>query len=71
MNRARALIICTRPQDCAPARPREDARYPLDRRDATEKERLATEAIELLQSKRDEPQAASKPAVGNHKRLGR
>ena len=46
INRTRALIICTRPQDYAPARLREAARYLLDRPDATEKEkRLATEAI--------------------------
>ena len=44
MNRTRALIICTRPQDYAPARLREAARYLLDRRDTTEEEqRLATE----------------------------
>ena len=30
MNRTRALIICTRPQDDAPARLREAARYLLD-----------------------------------------
>jgi len=52
INRTRALIICTRPQDYLPARLREAARYLLDRRDATEEEkRLATEAIELLRSK--------------------
>jgi len=56
INRTRALIICTRPQDYAPARLREAARYLLDRRDATEEEkRLATEAIEWPRSKRDEP----------------
>jgi len=55
MNRTRALIICTRPQDYTSARLREAARYLLDRRDATEEEkRLATEAIEGLRSKRDE-----------------
>jgi len=51
---------------------REAARYLLDRRDATEEEqRLATEAIEWLRSKRDEiPPAISaevsepKPAPG-------
>jgi len=30
MNRARALIICTRPQDYLPGRLREAARYLLD-----------------------------------------
>ena len=55
MNRTRALIICTRPQDYAPARLREAARYLLDRRDATEEEkRLASEAIEGLHGRRDE-----------------
>jgi len=55
INRARALIICTRPQDYMPARLREAARYLLDRRDATgEERRLATEAIELLRSRREE-----------------
>ena len=54
INRTRALIICTRPQDGAPAGLREAARYLLDRRDATEEERrLATEAIEWLRNKRD------------------
>jgi len=47
MNRARAQIICTRPQDYAPARLRQAARYLLDKRDATEEEqRLASDAIE-------------------------
>jgi len=56
MNRARALIIVTRPPDHLPGRLREAARYLLDRKDATEEERrLATEAIELLRSKRDKP----------------
>jgi len=56
MNRARALIIVTRPPDYLPGRLREAARYLLDRKDATEEERrLATEAIELLRSKRDKP----------------
>jgi len=55
MNRTRALIICTRPQDYAPSRLREAARCLLDRRDATEEEkRLASEAIEGLRSKREE-----------------
>jgi len=43
MNRTRALIICTHPQDYAPARLRESARHLLDRKDATDEERrLAT-----------------------------
>ena len=55
MNRTRALIICTRPQDYAPARLREAARCLLDRRDAADEEkRLASEAIEGLRSKRGE-----------------
>ena len=55
MNRARALIICTRPQDYLPGRLREAARYLLDRKDATDEERrLATEAIEWLRAKRGE-----------------
>ena len=60
MNRARAQIICTRPQDYAPARLRQAARYLLDKRDATEEEqRLASDAIEWLRSKRDEPKQAA------------
>ena len=60
MNRARALIICTRAPDYLPGRLREAARYLLDRKDATEEERrLATEAIEWLRSKRDETRASS------------
>ena len=51
IKRTRALIICTRPQDYAPARLREAARYLLDRRNATEERRPATEAIEGLRSK--------------------
>jgi len=78
MNRTRALIICTRPQDYAPARLREAARYLLDRRDATEEERrLATDAIERLRSKRDEkpvpntePVSVPKPSA-QPKRKGR
>ena len=55
MNRTRALVICTLPQDYLTGRLREAARYLPDRRDATEEERrLATEAIELLRSKRGE-----------------
>jgi len=54
MNRARALIICTRPQDYAPTRLRE-GRYLLDRCDRGGGRRLAAEAIEWLRSKPDEP----------------
>ena len=58
MNRTRALIICTRPQDYDPARLREAARNLVNRRDAKEEERrLVTEAIESLRSKRGEPLA--------------
>ena len=39
INRTRALITCTRPQDYLPGRLREAARYLLDRKDATEEER--------------------------------
>ena len=60
MNRIRALIICTHPQDYLPGRLREAARYLLDRRDATEEEkRLASEAIEWLRAKQDEPKATA------------
>jgi len=62
MNRARALIIVTRPEDYLPGRLREAARYLLDRKDATEEERrLASEAIELLRSKREEAKQSSTP----------
>ena len=84
MNRSRALIICTRPRDYLPARLREAARCLLDRRDATEEERrLATEAIDLLRSKReeasphgvamvpDEPPAESKQPAAKQKRKSR
>jgi len=55
INRTRALIICTRPQDYLPGRRLRAAHYLLDRKDATEEERrLATEAIDWLQAKRDE-----------------
>jgi len=68
MNRARALTICTRPQDYAPARLREAAGYLLDRRDATEEERrLATEAIET----HPEPQASPTQPAARPKRKGR
>jgi len=68
MNRARALIICTRPQDYLPGRLREAARYLLDRKDATEEERrLATEAIEYLQAKRGEPAAPETEQVSEPK----
>ena len=66
MNRTRALIICTRPQDYAPARLREAARYLLDRRDTTEEEqRLATEALEGLRSKRDEATSREETTSSN------
>ena len=69
INRTRALIICTRPQDYAPARLREAARYLLDRRDTTEEERrLATEAIEWLRRKQDEPRAGSTQPAAKRKR---
>jgi len=63
MNRARALIIVMRPQDYAPARLREAARYLLDRKDATEE---ASEAIEWPRSKRDEKPV---PETGPGRRL--
>ena len=71
MNRTRALIICTRPQDYAPARLREAARNLLDRRDVTEEERrLATEAIEWLRSKREEkaPLETAEPSNSDQRR---
>jgi hypothetical protein len=72
INRTGALIICTRPQDYAPTRLREAARCLLDRKDATEEERrLATEALEGLRSKRDEPQEAStQPRVSSSQPAG-
>jgi len=52
----RALIVCTHPKDYVLPRLQEAARYMLDRRDTTdEKQRPATEAIEWLRGKRDEP----------------
>ena len=60
MNRARALLICTRPQDYEPTRVSEAAAYLSGRSDATEDEqRLASEAVEWLRSKRDEPLQAT------------
>jgi len=68
MNRTRALIICMRPQDYAPARLREAARYLLDGRDTTEEERhLATEAVEWLRSKRDEKSPPTSAEVSEPK----
>ena len=56
MTRTGVLIICTRPQDHAPSRVSEAAAHLSGRSDATEEERrLASEAIERLQSKRDDP----------------
>ena len=64
INRTGALIICACPQDDAPARLREAARYLLDRRDATEEEqRLAPEATEWLRSKQDNPKAPERDDV--------
>ena len=66
MNRTRALIICIRPKDYVPACLREAAQYLLDRRDTTEKEqRLATETIEWLRSKREEA-ISQKETMSSH-----
>jgi len=55
MNRARALIICTRLQDYMLARVHEAASYLSGRSDATEEEwRLATEAIDIVVSELEE-----------------
>ena len=54
MNRARALIICTRPQDYLPGRLREAARYLLNRRDVTEEEKSARAGVNA----QDPPQLA-------------
>ena len=63
MNRARTLIIFTRPQEYAPVRVREAASHLPGISSATEEERrLASEAIEWLRGKRDEPRADSTQA---------
>jgi hypothetical protein len=68
LNRVRALLICRASQAYAPSRVREAASYLLQSSSSTEDEqRLATEAIEWLRSKRDAP----KPAAGKQKRKGR
>jgi len=57
INRTRALVICHAPAAYAPTRVREAASYLLQSSSATEDEqRVATEAIEWLRSKRDKPQ---------------
>jgi len=71
MARTRALVIVRAPQDYAPARLREAARYLLDRRDATEEERrLASEAIAWLRSKRADkvPLKTAEPSNSCHSR---
>jgi hypothetical protein len=67
-DRARAQLICTRPQNYMPARAHEAVAYLLQMSNATEDERrLTSEAIEWLEGRRDEP----KPAVAKPKRKGR
>ena len=64
MNQARALIICTPPKNHEPAPMHEAAVYLSGRSDATKDEqRLASEAMEWLRGKRDEPQAGSMQAA--------
>jgi hypothetical protein len=64
MNQARALIICTPPKNHEPAPMHEAAVYLSGRSDATKDEqRLASEAMEWLRGKRDEPQAGSMRAA--------
>jgi hypothetical protein len=51
MNRARAILICTRPGDYPPVRVREAASYLLAQADVSaEVKQLATKALEGLQS---------------------
>jgi hypothetical protein len=70
MNRARALLICTRPQNYTPARVHEAVAYP-EKSEATEDERrLASEAMAWLQRKQDKPQAGSMNAAVKQKRKG-
>lgn len=58
MNRARALIICTRPGDYMHTRVREAAKHLLAQTDVSEEEkRLAEEALKSLQ-----PSAESTPS---------
>jgi hypothetical protein len=70
-NRVRALVICRAPQAYAASRVREAAAYLLGMSGAAEDERrLASEAIEWLQRKRDEPeQAATKPRRKRRRRV--
>jgi hypothetical protein len=68
MTRARAQLLCARPQNYMPARVQEPAAYLLGMSSATKDEqRLASEALEWLRSKRDAP----KPAAVKQKRTGK
>jgi hypothetical protein len=61
MNR---VLICTQPQNYMPARVQEALAYLLRMSGATEDERrLASEAIEWLRSKRDEPKPEAEGEV--------
>jgi len=72
MNRVRALVIVHEPAAYARSRVRDAANYLLTSSSATEDEqRLANEAIEWLQSKRDEQWAGSTQAATKPKRKGR
>jgi len=67
MNRTRDGLICEAPQDHRPSRVREAAMYLLGMSTVTESERrIASEAIEWLRSRRDEP----KPVPVKPKRKG-
>ena len=56
INRTRALVICHAPAAYAPTRVREAASYLLQSSRTEDEQRVATEAIEWLRSKRDKPQ---------------
>jgi hypothetical protein len=70
LNRARAQLICTWPQNQMTARVQGAVVY-LEKLGATEDERrLAAEATAWLQRRQDEPQADSKQAAGKQNRRG-
>jgi hypothetical protein len=71
INRARALIICTRPEAHDPTRVHEAASFLAARPDATEDEkRLAADAMAWIRGKRDEPKPATAPVKPKRKRKG-
>jgi hypothetical protein len=72
INRTRALVIVAAPQVYAPSRVRDAANYLLMSLASTEEERRqATEAIEWLRGKRDEPRAESTQPPAKPKRKGK